>query len=164
MKRFLGIFGVLVAIWLIVLVTFGGHSGKKAPTGAADPTQLVGHDVDPRKPDDEEEYLSKVAVYEVRGMMAHGTIECIDERCTAVAAKIRNDGARILKGVKVMASFPDKTGHTVYEQDRWVVSGETDPLKPGFIRKFGWVVPDCPSECVASKVTVKVTWVRFATD
>ena len=164
MKRFLLMFGMLVGIWLMVLMTASCHSKKDVQSRAAavDPTQPVG--AGPKKPDDEEVYLSKVTVYEARGMMAHGTIECIDGLCVAVAAKIRNDGDRTLKGVKVTASFPDETGRTVYEHDYWVVSNDTDALKPGFIRKFGYVVPECPSECVASKVTVKVAWVRFATD
>jgi hypothetical protein len=37
-----------------------------------------------------------------------------------------------------------------------------NPMKPGYIQEFGYVIDDCPSECVPENVRVVVTKVKFA--
>jgi hypothetical protein len=75
--------------------------------------------------------------------------------------------------VSVTAYFPDKDGKVVFEKDYSpilvikrdfspVMGGNNDPLKPGYIREFGYVIEDCPSECVPQNVRVEVTTVKFS--
>lgn len=115
--------------------------------------------------------FSKVGinVYGVRGFMGNGTLKCLDYKCPTVQGQIRNDSKDTFGRVEVTASFRDSNGKVIFEDtftpvSSGMFSSNNMPLKPGFIRNFGWVVPDCPSECVANTVTVRVSDVGPVTD
>ena len=124
----------------------------------------------------EKEYLPKVKIYEIVGGYSYGTMTCTElqgRKCQSFTAKVKNEGGRPLGKVSVTAYFPDKDGKVVFEKDYSpilvikrdfspVMGGNNDPLKPGYIREFGYVIEDCPSECVPQNVRVEVTTVKFS--
>jgi hypothetical protein len=92
--------------------------------------------------------------------------------CAAFRAKVKNEGDKPLKEVEVTVYFPDAEGNVIFEKSYTPVlatsgdyvslmGGNNDPLKPGYIRSFGYVVEDCPSECAPKKVQLAVTNVEF---
>ena len=106
-------------------------------------------------------------VYEGRGGYSHGTIKCTEyegRECPAVWGKVKNEGTKTLSSVEVTAYFPDKDGRIVFEKTFSPVLTtytEHNPMRPGYIREFGYIVDDCPSECVPQRVELKVTKVEF---
>ena len=112
------------------------------------------------------QYLAKLEVSQVKGGMSKGTLTCYDHECPAVWGKIKNTGDRTVSRVVVTAYFPDSTGKVVFEKEYPALStgalmNNDSPLRPGYIKEFGYVVKDCPSECVPESVRVSVTGVEL---
>lgn len=120
-----------------------------------------------RETDEEaKSYLPSLELYQVRGGYRKGELKCLRKPCPAVWGKIKNTGDRSLSRVTVAAYFPDETGNPIFEETSLVVNsssifGNDTPLKPGYIRDFGYVVEDCPSECVPQEVKVAVVKLEF---
>ncbi|MFQ5663697.1 MAG: hypothetical protein ACE5HL_07690 [Terriglobia bacterium] len=114
-----------------------------------------------------EAYRPFVELYDVGGGYRKGKLKCWDRPCPAVWGKARNRGNRTLEEVKVTAYFPDKEGNVIFEKEFHPVlvtslGSDGGPLKPGYIREFGYVVEECPSECVPRRVSVVVTDLKFS--
>ena len=119
-------------------------------------------------------YLPKVKLYQTWGGYSFGKMTCAEyagKKCAAFRAKVKNEGDRPLRVVEVTAYFPDKDDKVVFEEHYSPVRasrgsytsfvGNSEPLKPGYVREFGYVVDDCPSECVPKNVRIAVTKVEF---
>jgi hypothetical protein len=119
-------------------------------------------------------YLPKVKLYQTWGGYSFGKMTCTEyagRKCASFRAKVKNEGDRPLRVVEVTAYFPDKDDKVVFEENYSPVharrgnyisfGGNDGPLKPGYVREFGYVVDNCPSECVPKNVRVAVTKVEF---
>lgn len=115
------------------------------------------------------QYIAKLDLSQVKGGMGKGTLTCSDHECPAVWGRIKNTGDRTLSRVVVTAYFPDSSGKVVFEKQYSAVTtggfmSHDSPLRPGYIKEFGYVVEGCPSECVPENVRVNVTDVDFVAD
>ena len=115
------------------------------------------------------QYIAKLDLSQVKGGMGKGTLTCYNHECPAVWGRIKNTGDRALSRVVVTAYFPDSSGKVVFEKEYPAVStggfmSNDSPLRPGYIKEFGYVVESCPSECVPENVRVSVTDVDFVAD
>ena len=115
------------------------------------------------------QYIAKLDLSRVKGGMSKGTLTCYDHECPAVWGRIKNMGDRTLSRVVVTAYFPDSSGKVVFEKQYSAVTtggfmSHDSPLRPGYIKEFGYVVEGCPSECVPANVRVTVTDVDFLAD
>ena len=118
---------------------------------------------------DARQYIPKLDLSQVKGGMSKGTLSCYDHECPAVWGKIKNTGDRTVSRVVVTAYFPDATGKVVFEKQYSAVTtgglmNNDAPLRPGYIKEFGYVVEGCPTECVPQNVRVSVTDVDFVAD
>jgi hypothetical protein len=90
-----------------------------------------------------------------------------DGNVPVVKGKLKNVGTKTLTRVKVVAYFKDKDGKTIYENDFPAVfvggfsSGDT-PLKPNYIKDFGFKSKDCPKEWSEGSVDVVISDIEFA--
>ncbi|HEV7219440.1 MAG: hypothetical protein ACHP8A_11160 [Terriglobales bacterium] len=159
---------------LSVLVVVTGISYLISRRGGESPKSVTAS-TGPSKEDVEEKgYLPSVKLYEASGGYSYGRITCPEyegRKCASFGGKIKNEGGRTLREVGVTVYFPDKSGKTIFEKTYTPVlasstaslfEGNSDPLKPGYVREFGYVVDDCPSECVPKKARIEVTNVEFA--
>jgi len=92
--------------------------------------------------------------------------DVLDGRVAGVFGKVRNLGSRTLSRVEVTAYFLNTDGAVIHENDYPAVSvgsvmGSDPPLKPNYIREFGFKTKDCPSEWAAGRVRVAVTDISF---
>jgi len=114
-----------------------------------------------------QEYLPNVKLYALRGGYGKGTLSCYNKPCPTYRGKIKNEGNRTLTRVEITAYFPDAEGNIIYEDSSSPVLvadfsvGDNTPLKPNYIREFGYVVEDCPSECKPRKVRIEITDLAF---
>lgn len=179
----------VAAIVAVVLVGVAGlaygtnHQSSKVSAGShkaradAQSTTPATTGVKTESPNDAEAktYLPKVKLYQAWGGYSYGRMTCMEfegRKCAAFRAKVKNEGDRPLQRVEVTVYFPDKDGNVVFEK-RYspvlansggygsILGGNNDPLKPGYIREFGYVVDDCPTECVPKDVRIAVTNVSF---
>ncbi|MBW2038001.1 MAG: hypothetical protein JRI46_00145 [Deltaproteobacteria bacterium] len=84
-----------------------------------------------------------------------------------VFGEVKNLGDRTLTEVEITIYFLDKNGNPIFEKtyypvlvSKWSFGDRAQPLKPGYIRKFGVKADNAPSEW-AKKVRVKVTDIKF---
>jgi len=109
---------------------------------------------------------SFVSVYEIEAKYYD---DMLDGRIAAVFGKIKNTGTRTLKKVKVTAYFLDKAGKRIHEDSYYPIYeggfdlGDSDrsPLKPDYIRKFGYKAKGCPAEWAEGRVDVVVEDIEF---
>lgn len=92
--------------------------------------------------------------------------DMIDGKVAVVFGKLRNKGGRTLKKVEVTAYFLDGTGNVIFENSfPAVLTGgmmsDDTPLKPNYIKEFGFKTKTCPSEWREGKVKLAITDVEF---
>jgi len=93
----------------------------------------------------------------------------MDGRVAVVRGKLKNTGSNTLTEVEITAYFMDKSGHRIYEETYLPVSvegisfeGDADkPLKPGYIREFGFKAKNCPKEWNPGVVECAITAMKF---
>jgi hypothetical protein len=82
-----------------------------------------------------------------------------------VQGKIRNTGNQILDTVQITVYFLDSSGTRIGEKQYYPISaysilGDKTPLKPNYVRDWGYVVDDAPSGW-AKKVEVVISDITF---
>lgn len=161
---------VAVGTWAVPRI---GHWRSPSTHGSDRSTSATPNAKHGRQPDQTSaeisQYVPKLAISQVKGGMGKGTLTCYDHDCPAVWGRIENTGDRTVSRVEVTAYFPDSTGKVVFEKQypALTVGGfmsKDSPLRPGYIKEFGYVVEGCPSECVPENVRVSVTDVDFVAD
>jgi hypothetical protein len=93
----------------------------------------------------------------------------LDGRVAVVRGKLKNTGTKTLTEVEITAYFMDKSGQRIYEETYLPVSvdaisfeGDTEkPLKPGYIREFGFKAENCPKEWNSGTVECAITAIKF---
>jgi hypothetical protein len=88
-----------------------------------------------------------------------------DKKKPTVQGKLRNTGDQILEKVQITVYFLDSTGTRIGEKEYYPISaysilGDKTPLKPNYVRDWGYVVEDVPSGW-DKKVEVLVTDITF---
>ncbi len=105
------------------------------------------------------------------GVRAGYEDDLLDGRVAVVRGKLQNSGNRTLSEVQVTAYFLDSAGNRIYEDDYHPVLAGTSfsldsdadkPLKPSYIRSFGFKAAGCPKEWKPGAVRCEVTGIRFA--
>lgn len=162
---------VLFVVASVAVGTWGAdqiseHRPKSKQTTAAGMDSTPGNSSE-RRSTEVTQYLSNIELSQVKGGMAKGTLTCYDHECPALWGKIKNNGDRVVSRLIVTAYFPDSSGKVIYEKAYPAISvggfmGTDSPLRPGYVKEFGYVVKDCPSECVPDRVRVSVTDLEFA--
>lgn len=102
---------------------------------------------------------------ELYNVTSRYTQDFIDGKVPVVFGKIKNKGNRSLKKVIVTAYFQDAAGNVIHENSYPAVltGGMNDekPLKPKYIKEFGFKSKNCPSEWKTGKVNVSITDIEF---
>jgi hypothetical protein len=103
---------------------------------------------------------------ELYDITAHYVDDIMDGKVPAVFGKIRNKGSKTLYRVDITAYFQDSAGNTVHECEYPAVlvgalMNADPPLRPGYIREFGFKAKGCPSEWSQGKAEVAITNVSF---
>lgn len=89
-----------------------------------------------------------------------------DEKKPVIKGKIKNSGDKILREVEITSYFLDGEGNRIFEKDYHPILvteyglGDNEPLKPNYIREFGYVVDGVPSEW-AGKIEIEITDIDF---
>lgn len=110
------------------------------------------------------EYMQRfLEVYEIKSGYRE---DVIDGKVPAVFGKIRNNGNKTLKKVEVTAYFFDRSGKVIFEDSYpAVLSGgfmsDDTPLKPNYIKEFGFKSKGCPSEWFEGNVRLAITDIEF---
>lgn len=91
-----------------------------------------------------------------------------DKKKPTVQGKIRNTGNQILDIVKINVYFLDSTGIKIGEKEYNIIStysimGDNTPLKPNYVRDWGYVISDAPSGW-DKRVEVVVSDITFGED
>ncbi len=113
---------------------------------------------------EKEDYIQQyLQVYDISSQYQS---DFVDKNVPAVFGKIKNNGNRSLRRVEVTAYFLDNQGKTIFENSYPAVSTGTlmsqdSPLKPNYIKDFGYKSKGCPSEWSEGKVTVAITDIEF---
>lgn len=164
------LFVITAAFWAIVIGLFSSFWGRpfsRSATSAAtsdvpaatdSPTNSGGTSASSDAA--ELTYLSKVVVSNVSVAQA-------ELGGMGVFGEVKNTGDRTLKEVEITIYCLGPDGKTIFEKkyDPVLVSelgigDNNEPLKPGYVRKFGVSMDDAPSEW-KRQVSVKVTTVQF---
>lgn len=92
--------------------------------------------------------------------------DMIDGKVAVVFGKLRNKGARTLRKVEVTAYFLDSTGNVIFENSfPAVLAGgmmsDDTPLRPNYIKKFGFKTKNCPTEWHEGKIKLAITDLEF---
>ncbi|MCD6317586.1 hypothetical protein J7M02_00785 [Candidatus Aerophobetes bacterium] len=114
-----------------------------------------------------EEKQSYIKYIELKGFkVGKGSRFGLGEPEPAIFGKVINHGNRTLRKVKVTVYFLGKDGKPIAEEDYYPVlvtefSFDNKPLKPGYIKEFGYVVGDkVPSEW-SGKARAKISDIEF---
>jgi len=114
---------------------------------------------------DEQAYMATgLQLYDVRARYYN---DIVDGKVAATFGKIKNVGDKALAKVVVTAYFLDKADAVIFENSYPAVLvgsgivGNGGPLKPNYIREFGFKTKDCPSEWAEGKVKVGITAIEF---
>lgn len=88
-----------------------------------------------------------------------------DKKKPTVEGKVRNTGSEILERVEITVYFLDSAGTRIGEKEYTPISsysimGDDTPLKPNYVRDWGYVVSDAPDGW-DKKVEVVVTDITF---
>lgn len=112
-----------------------------------------------------EAYKPYLKLYDVR---AGYESDLLDGRVAVVWGKLKNSGTKTLSKVEVTAYFLDPTSTRIYEESYPAVlagalsfSSDDSPLKPGYIRTFGFKATGCPKEWKAGAVECAITGIEF---
>lgn len=164
-KRDLGkkilLFG-LGGVFVIMIIVGVASSAARRDTTATSGKPITAAISKP-KPSPEKEYISKLEIKNIQ----IGT-NIFDE--VGVMGEVKNTGDKTLSKVKIIIYYLDKDGKPVGETDYYPVlvtdfglGDAADPLKPGYVRKFGCKASDAPSEW-AKKVRIEVVEVEFQSE
>lgn len=92
-------------------------------------------------------YLPNIRLENLRLGEGYGLfdVEGVSEKKRGLYGTVRNLGDRTLKRVEVTVYFLDRNGQRIAEDSYGAVSsydfaGNTDPLKPGYVRDFGFTI------------------------
>jgi hypothetical protein len=113
---------------------------------------------------EKEDYIQQsLQVYDISSQYQS---DFVDKNVPAVFGKIKNNGNRPLGKVEVTAYFLDNQGKTIFENSYHAVNtgaliSEDTPLKPNYIKQFGFKSKGCPSEWSEGKVKVAITDIEF---
>jgi len=87
-----------------------------------------------------------------------------------VSGKIRNSGTRALDKVEVVVYFLDAAGNRIGEKSflpvlcsEFSYGSDNTPLKPGYVKEWGYVVDDCAPSEWSKRVLVEIKSIRFST-
>jgi hypothetical protein len=113
---------------------------------------------------EKEDYIQQSM--QVYGISSHYQDDFVDKNVPAVFGKIKNNGNRSIGKVEVTAYFLDNQGKTIFENSYPAVNAGTlmsvdTPLKPNYIKEFGFKSKGCPSEWSEGKVRVAITDIEF---
>ena len=91
-----------------------------------------------------------------------------DKKKPTVQGKVRNTGNQILERVEITVYFLDSTRTRIGEKEYTPISsysimGDDTPLKPNYVRDWGYVVSDAPDGW-DKKVEVVITDITFGED
>jgi hypothetical protein len=169
----------LAIVGLVVVVAVGTWGAAKigyrrsALMQSVEPASAIPHLKDSTQTDrtstEVSQYLAKIDLSGVEGGMRKGGLTCFDHECAAVWGRFKNTGDRTVSKVVITAYFPNSTGQIIFEKRHIALlaggrMSEDSPLRPGYIKEFGYVVGDCPTECVPENVRVSVTDLSFVDD
>jgi hypothetical protein len=92
--------------------------------------------------------------------------DIVDGKVAAVFGKLKNNGNRTLKRVEVTAYFLDGAGNVIFENSFPAVftgsmMSHDSPLKPNYIKEFGFKAKNCPTEWSEGKVKLAITDAEF---
>jgi hypothetical protein len=133
------------------------------PTTDTEPTQ------NSNKNNPETNYIAKyLSLENVKVGQGYGQYDMpgYDPIKPTVEGKIRNEGDKTINEVEITVYFLDKTEKRIGEKTynpvfAGTIFGDATPLKPNYVRDFGYVVhEDAPSEW-DSKVEVEITDISF---
>lgn len=153
---------------IIGLALLGAFLGKYTSSGQA----MLGHvssgPVSSQQLPEDKAYLPNIRLDNLRAGEGYGKfdVEGISERKRGVYGTVRNLGDRTLKRVEVTVYFLDRNGQRIGESSYGAVSsynfgGNTDPLKPGYVRDFGFTVEENAPKEWGGKFEAAVTDVDF---
>ena len=162
------IFLTLILIFMIVFGSVGMKEVSKidSSTDTDTSTQIAEQEkgvVSTPKVDPEKDYISKhLSLENVKVGEGYGRYDVpgYDSKKPTVEGKIRNNGDKSLSRVEITVYFLDANDKRIGEKTSSFM-GDSTPLKPNYIRDFGYVVlEDAPSEW-AKKVEVLITDISF---
>ena len=112
---------------------------------------------------EKEEYATNYL--EVYDISARYSNDYLDGKVAVVFGKVKNKGNRTLNRVQVTAYFLDNNEKNIYENSypAVLISGYSDksPLRPNYIREFGFKSKNCPREWEEGRVRVAITDIEF---
>lgn len=114
------------------------------------------------------EYIKKyVKLEDVKVGEGYGEFDIpgYDKKKPTVEGRIRNTGDRILETVEITVYFLDSSGTRIGEKKYYPISvysilGDKTPLKPNYVREWGYIVEDAPTGW-AKKVEVVISDITF---
>lgn len=116
---------------------------------------------------EKQEYIEKVALKNFT--VSEGKKYGFGDPVPGIFGTIVNNGDRTLKKVEITVYFLDKNGTIIGEKDFypvWVfmysLGGDNKPLKPNYVKDFGYSVENYSPSTWAGKVKGKITNIEFA--
>lgn len=114
--------------------------------------------------EEKQDYIKQV---ELRNFKV-GIGEKYGQRKKGVFGTIINQGDRTLNKVKITVYFLDKSGTIIGEKDFYPIlvtkysSGDNKPLKPNYVKDFGYSIEDAAPSLWGGKVKRKISDIEFA--
>ena len=112
------------------------------------------------------EYLPKVELKDFK--VSEGKKYSFDELEPCIFGTIVNNGERILKKVEITVYFLDKNGTVIGEEDfhpvlvsNYSFGGDNKPLKPNYVKDFGYSVKKYAPSAWAGKVNGEIANIEF---
>lgn len=73
-----------------------------------------------------------------------------DKKKPTIQGKVRNTGDKVLETVKITVYFLDSKDIRIGEKEYYIISsysifGDKTPLKPNYVRDWGYIIEDAPS-------------------
>ena len=103
-----------------------------------------------------------VELDEVEARYVH---DLVSGKVAAVFGKIRNRGKRTIRRIRLTASFFDAQGNPIHEDSYEPVAAATPdtdaPLKPRYVRRFGFKAEMCPPEWAEGRVEIVIADIEF---
>lgn len=120
-----------------------------------------------KKFQEKQEYMPKIELKDFR--VAEGQKYSFGDPEPGVFGTIVNGGDRTLSEVEVTVYFLDKNGTVVGEEDfhpvlvsSYSFGGDNKPLKPNYVKDFGYTVKKYAPSTWAGKVNGKITNIEFS--
>lgn len=116
---------------------------------------------------EKQDYIDKITLKDFR--VSEGKRYSTDDPVPGIFGTIINNGDRTLKEVEITVYFLDKDGTIIGEEDfhpvlvsEYSFGDDNKPLKPNYVKDFGYSVEDYAPSLWGGKVKGKITNIEFA--